>query len=63
MQIVVTALVCVVAALVRNGRVDLPRDGYDWSVIIYMALVSGALAMIMQSWAQAHLPPSGSRRP
>lgn len=55
-QIAATAVVTVVAALLVQGRITLPRSGFDWSVIVYMALVSGALAMIMQSWAQAHLP-------
>ncbi|SDP49661.1 Threonine/homoserine efflux transporter RhtA [Nakamurella panacisegetis] len=55
-QIVATAAVSVVAALVVQGRINLPGRGTDWAVIAYMALVSGALAMMMQSWAQAHLP-------
>ena len=37
---------------------SLPSTGFDWAAIAYMAVVSGAVAMIVQSWAQAHLAPS-----
>ena len=55
-QIFATAVVTVVVAFVVQGRINLPTRGADWAVIAYMAVISGALAMIMQSWAQAHLP-------
>ncbi|HNM98241.1 MAG TPA: DMT family transporter, partial [Marmoricola sp.] len=32
----------------------------DWLAVIYMALVPGALAVMGQTWAQAHLPPTRS---
>jgi drug/metabolite transporter (DMT)-like permease len=57
-QMVVTAAVSVLAALVFEGGITLPTTGFDWLAIIYMAVVSGAVAMIVQSWAQAHLAPS-----
>ncbi len=58
-QIVGTALVCLIAATVAApGQFELPADSFDWLALIYMALVSGALAMIVQSWAQAYLAPS-----
>ncbi len=57
-QIAVTAAVSVVAAFVADGGVVLPSTGFDWVAIVYMAVVSGAVAMIVQSWAQAHLAPS-----
>jgi drug/metabolite transporter (DMT)-like permease len=57
-QLTVTALVSVVAAVVVDGGIVLPTTGFDWLAILYMAVVSGAVAMIVQSWAQAHLAPS-----
>ena len=57
-QLTVTALVSVAAALMFEGGVALPTTGFDWLAIAYMAVVSGAVAMIVQSWAQAHLAPS-----
>lgn len=57
-QILTTAAVCVAAALTIQGRISLPQSTFDLTAMVYMGLVSGALAMIMQSWAQAHLPPS-----
>lgn len=38
--------------------IELPQSPGVWIAVVYMALVSGALAMIIQSWAQAHLAPS-----
>ena len=57
-QMVITAAVSVVAALLIEGGITLPTTGFDWLAIVYMAVVSGAVAMIVQSWAQAHLAPS-----
>ena len=52
----VVATVCFVAT-VPDGVV-LPDNGRDWLSLVYMALVAGALAMLGQTWAQAHLPPT-----
>ncbi len=57
-QLTMTAVVSVIAAVVADGGVVLPSSGFDWLAIAYMAVVSGAVAMIVQSWAQAHLAPS-----
>lgn len=38
-----------------NGVV-LPEHPADWLSVAYMAIVAGALAMLLQTWAQAHLP-------
>lgn len=56
LQIIVIAVVCFVAT-VPNGVV-LPDDGPDWLSLLYMALFAGALAMLGQTWAQAHLSPT-----
>ena len=52
-QLGTTALVCLVGA--APGGVVLPSTGGDWAVLLHMALVAGGLAMIVQTWAQAHL--------
>jgi len=54
-QMVVIALVCLLAT-VGHGGPTLPPDGDAWIATLYMALVAGAGAMLMQTWAQAHLP-------
>jgi drug/metabolite transporter (DMT)-like permease len=56
LQIMVITAVCFVAT-VPDGIV-LPSTGADWLSVVYMALVAGALAMLGQTWAQAHLPPT-----
>ncbi len=57
-QLAVTAVVSVIAAVIDDGSIVLPTTGFDWLAILYMAVVSGAVAMVVQSWAQAHLAPS-----
>jgi drug/metabolite transporter (DMT)-like permease len=55
-QIMVITAVCLVAT-VPDG-IELPHRAGDWLSIAYMAVFSGALAMLGQTWAQAHLPPT-----
>lgn len=55
-QIMVITLVCFVAT-VPDGIV-IPDQGRDWLSIVYMAVFAGALSMLGQTWAQAHLPPT-----
>jgi drug/metabolite transporter (DMT)-like permease len=55
-QLIVIALICTVATA-PNGIVFPSGEG-DWASVIYMAVVAGAGAMIGQTWAQAHLPPT-----
>jgi len=53
------AVIAVVAALpTAYDGVTLPTRVDDWAAVLYMALVSGALALLAQTWAQAHLPPT-----
>ncbi len=56
LQIVVIAVICSVAA--APGGIVLPQSGADWLSVTYMALFAGAAAMLGQTWAQAHLPPT-----
>ena len=55
-QCIVIAVICLVAAA-PNGVV-LPDRAGDWLAVVYMALVAGAAALLGQTWAQAHLPPT-----
>ncbi|QNK81401.1 DMT family transporter [Nakamurella sp. PAMC28650] len=58
-QIVCVGLVSLVAATIADpGGLTLPGDAFDWTALLYMAVISGAIAMIVQSWAQAHLAAS-----
>lgn len=61
LQVLMIAAICLVGALVSgDAGVVLPERGGDWVSIVYMALVAGAAAMLAQTWAQAHLPPTRS---
>ncbi len=52
-QMLAIAGVCTVAAL--PGGIDLPSSGGAWSAVVYMALVAGAAALLVQTWAQGHM--------
>jgi drug/metabolite transporter (DMT)-like permease len=51
---VAIAAVCLLAAVPHGPT--LPPDRAAWFAVLYMALVAGAGAMLMQTWAQAHMP-------
>ena len=55
-QVLVISALCFITT--APGGVVLPQNGADWSSLIYMALVAGALGMLGQTWAQSHLPPT-----
>lgn len=52
-QMLVIAAVCLLATVPRGPM--LPPDAKAWVAVVYMALAAGAGAMLMQTWAQAHL--------
>ncbi len=58
LQIMVIAAVCTLAT-VHDGIV-LPDRTSDWVSVAYMAVVVGALGLLGQTWAQAHLAPTRS---
>lgn len=61
LQVLVIAAICTTAALVTGQPgVVVPERGADWVSVVYMALVAGAAALLAQTWAQAHLPPTRS---
>jgi drug/metabolite transporter (DMT)-like permease len=55
-QMVAIALVCLLATLPHGP--SLPPDAAAWASVLYMGLVAGALAMLVQTWAQAHMSSS-----
>ncbi|GAA2757112.1 DMT family transporter [Actinopolymorpha rutila] len=55
-QLGVIAVVCGVAA--APGGITVPDRTGDWLALLYMALIAGAFALVTQTWAQAHLPPT-----
>lgn len=55
-QLAVITVVCLVASA-PNGVV-LPSSASAWWSVLYMAVVAAALALALQTWAQAHLPPT-----
>jgi drug/metabolite transporter (DMT)-like permease len=56
LQMIVIVIVCALGAI--PGGFSLPGSGGDWLRVVYMALVAGALALIAQTWSQAHLAPT-----
>lgn len=58
LQMLMITAICTVAA-VPDG-IELPATGGDWASLLYMAVFAGALALLGQTWAQAHLAPTRS---
>jgi drug/metabolite transporter (DMT)-like permease len=55
-QMATIAVICGVAA--APGGLQLPATGLDWVIVIYLALIAGALTMLLQTWAQARVEAS-----
>ncbi len=55
-QLLAIAVICLIAT--APDGVVLPDRTSDWLSVVYMAVVAGALALIAQTWAQAHLAPT-----
>ena len=55
-QLGVITAVCLVAS--APDGITLPGSASAWWSVIYMAVVAAALALALQTWAQAHLPPT-----
>lgn len=53
-QLLVLGAVSVLAAL--PGGIALPENGRDVSVVLYLAIAAGVIAVLMQTWGQSHLP-------
>jgi drug/metabolite transporter (DMT)-like permease len=55
-QLYLVAVVCLVVTL--PDGVTVASTARDWLSILYMAVFAAALAMLAQTWAQAHLSPT-----
>jgi drug/metabolite transporter (DMT)-like permease len=55
-QMATIAVVCGIGA--APGGIQLPGSGLDWAIVIYLALIAGALTMLLQTWAQARVEAS-----
>lgn len=55
-QMAVIAAVCMLVSAPNGLRT--PSSAGGWLSLVYMALVAGALALVGQTWAQAHLAPT-----
>jgi len=53
LQILIVAVICLIAS--APGGIVLPDNGRDWTSVLYMAVFPAALALLGQTWAQAHL--------
>ena len=53
LQVVMVAAICL-AASAPHG-IELPDNAADWASVVYMAVFPAALALLGQTWAQAHL--------
>jgi len=40
------------------GGIQLPTSGVNWAWMIYLAVICGALTLLIQTWAQSHVEPS-----
>lgn len=56
LQMVTITAVCAVGAI--PGGFSVPAGAGDWVRVVYMALIAGALALIVQTWSQAYLTPT-----
>lgn len=54
LQMAAIAVVCALAA--APGGVTAPPDAGAWFGVLYTGLVAGAVVLVVQTWAQAHLP-------
>jgi drug/metabolite transporter (DMT)-like permease len=61
-QMITITVVCAVAAVWPTAGspagLQLPDRAFDWLIMVYLAVVAGALTMLLQTWAQAHLDAS-----
>ena len=55
-QMAAIAVVCGIGA--APGGIQLPASRLDWTIVIYLALIAGALTMLLQTWAQARVEAS-----
>ena len=61
-QMAAITVLCGLAAVWPSGGsgfgISLPSSLEDWLVVVYLAVIAGALTMLLQTWAQARIDPS-----
>jgi drug/metabolite transporter (DMT)-like permease len=61
-QLVVITVICTIAAALGGQSsgpgIQLPGSARDWLTVLYLAVIAGALTMVLQTWAQARVEPS-----
>ncbi|HET6152510.1 MAG TPA: DMT family transporter [Marmoricola sp.] len=57
-QVLVITAIAVVAA--APGGITFPHRSGDWAAVLYTAVFASAVALLGQTWAQAHLPATRS---
>lgn len=61
-QLIIITLVTAAAALWPTAGspagIQLPANGQDWLIVLYLAIVASAMTMVLQTWAQAHIEAS-----
>lgn len=55
-QIVVVAVICVIAAV--PGGYAVPASTSGWLILLYLAIVCGGIGMLVQTWAQSQMTAS-----
>lgn len=55
-QVATIAVLCVVAA--APGGYAVPQTGGGWLMLLYLAIISGGVAMLVQTWAQSQVSAS-----
>ena len=61
-QLITIAVICTGAALWPTAGspagIQLPASPGDWLLVAYLALLAGAVTMVLQTWAQARVEPA-----
>lgn len=52
-QVMTVGILCFLASL--PGGVQIPQNATQWTQMLYMALVAGLLAIVLQTWAQSRI--------
>jgi len=52
------SMTVVFVAFALPGGIQLPADAVDWAWMLYFAVLCGAVALLVQTWAQSHLEAS-----
>lgn len=52
-QVMTVGVICFIAS--TPGGIELPHDPIQWMQMLYMAIIAGLLAILLQTWAQARI--------